>query len=80
MPNDAPSLPSCVKAEPAPNAPKITSKPATVVAMDGVCRAWTARTTSMTAAMISRMPRITWMASRGLENMPTDLSLVGAVP
>ncbi len=34
----------------------------------------------MTAAMTSRMPMITWIASSGLENMPTDLPLAGAVP
>jgi len=80
MPSDAPLLPSRVKDSPAPNAPSSTSRPATVVAMDGVCRAWTARTTSMMAAMISAMPRITWIAISGPENMPTDLPLAGAVP
>src|ERR1700744_6535525 len=80
MPSDAPLLPSWAKEEPAPNAPRITTRPATVVAIDGLCRAWIARTTSMMAAMTSRMPRITWIASSGLENMPTDLLLVGAVP
>jgi len=79
-PGDAPLLPSWAKEEPAPDAPRITSRPATVVAMDGACRAWIDRTTSMMAAMISRMPMITWIASSGLENMPTDLLLVGAVP
>jgi hypothetical protein len=32
------------------------------------------------AAMMIRMPKITWIASSGLENMPTDLPLAGAVP
>ena len=30
--------------------------------------------------MTSRMPRITWIASSGLENRPTDFFAVGAVP
>jgi len=80
MAREAPLAPDWVNPDPAPAAPMITTSPATDVPMITGAFAWTARTTSITAAMRRRMPMITWVASNGLENMPIDFPFVGAVP
>src|SRR5215472_9394766 len=80
MPNEAPSSPFWVNEDPVPKAASTATRATTDEPSTAPDLAWAARNTRKAAAMISRMPTTTWIASSGLENMPTDWVEVGAVP